>query len=668
MKPLKIVAIVAGALVALLAIGAIFVATQFDAERIKAEAARVVLEKKQRTLKIDGELELAFWPSLGVRIGKLSLSEHKNPQQEFAALEKAHVSVAVMPLLGGRIVADKVEIGGLRATVVKRKDGTLNIDDLLSKDEASEPVRFEVAAIKVTDAALTWRDEKAGSSTSVSGLALDTGRVAVDTGRQAYEVQSVALSARGKLDDDDFDIRFDAPRLALTPEGSGGENLSLTAKLAGKARSVDAKLALSGVSGKAGVLKADRLALDVDAKSGTTAVKATLASPLAAEFDAEKRKLALDKLAGSIDLAHPRLAKPLKLPLAGRAAVDLAKQTAELKLDTGFDETKVALQLDVRRFGPLALGFDLDIDRLDLDRYLPPQKAGAEEGKESGKLDFSALEKLELDGDVKVGSLQIAKVKAADVRLRVKASGGRLELAPHSAQLYGGTVNGSLSLNAKGNAVSLKENLAGINVGPLLKDAADKDLIEGRGNVALDVTTRGDSVAAMKKALAGSASLSLHDGALKGIDLARTFRELKARFSSKQDSEQQAKQTDKTDFSELKASFRIANGVAHNEDLTAKSPFLRLAGNGDIDVGNGRLDYLLKASVVATSGGQGAKDLEHLKGLTVPVRASGPFDKLSYRIEFAGLASEAVKAKVEEKTEAVKQQAKEKLLNGIFGR
>jgi len=668
MKPLKIVAIVVAALLALLAIGAIFVASRFDAERIKAEAARVVMEKKQRTLKIDGELELAFWPSLGVRVGKLSLSEHANPQQEFAAVDKAHVSVAVMPLLRGQIAVDKVEVDGLGAVIVKRRDGTLNIDDLLSKDEASEPVRFEVAAIKVTDAALTWRDEKAGSTTSVSGLSLDTGRVAVDTGRQSYEVHAVALAAHGKLDDDTFDIRLDAPRLALTPEGSGGESLLLTAKLAGKARSVDARLALNGVSGKAGMLKADKLALDVDAKSGTTAVKATLASPLAAAFDADTRKLALDKLAGSVEIAHPRLTKPLKLPLAGRAAADLARQTAALKLDTGFDETKVALQLDVRRLSPLALGFDLDIDRLDLDRYLPPQQAGADEGKEPGKLDFSALEKLDLDGSVTVGSLQIAKVKAADVRLRIKASGGRLEVSPHSAKLYGGTLNGSLSLDANGNAVALKENLAGVNIGPLLKDAADKDLIEGRGNVALDVTTRGDSVAAMKKALAGSASLSLHDGALKGIDLARSFRELKAKFSSKQDAEQQARQTDKTDFSELKASFRIANGVAHNEDLTAKSPFLRLAGNGDIDIGNGRLDYLLKASVVATAGGQGARDLEHLKGLTVPVRASGPFDRLSYRIEFAGLVSEAAKAKVEEKVEAVKEQAKEKLLKGLFGR
>jgi AsmA protein len=360
--------------------------------------------------------------------------------------------------------------------------------------------------------------------------------------------------------------------------------------------------------------------------------------------------------------------KQLKLPLAGRLQADLAKQTADLALTTRFDESNIALRVDVDKFSPLVLGFDVDIDQLNVDKYLPPKKAGAEAKAADGKLDFSALDGLNLHGSVKVGSLQVANVKASNVRLQIKAAGGRLEIAPHSARLYDGTLNGSLALDANGNRLTLKENLAGVNINPLMQDLADKDLIEGRGNVALDVTARGDSVAAMKKALAGTASVALKDGALKGINLAQSFRELKSKFSGKEDAVQQAKQTDKTDFSELTASFRIANGVAHNDDLAMKSPFLRLAGSGDIDVGNGRLDYLAKASVVATAGGQGAKDLEHLKGLTVPVRASGPFDKLAYKIEFGQLATEAVKARVEEKTQEIKQKATDKLLKGIFGR
>lgn len=671
MKILKVVGIVVGVVLALLAAGIAYVASQFDAARLKSELARVVLAEKQRTLKIDGELELSFWPNLGVKLGRLSLSEHAS-LQPFAAMDSARVAVAVMPLLQQRMVVEAVDIRGLVATVVRRQDGTLNIDDLLLKEKsATQPMRLDIAAIKVADAQLTWRDEKAGSSTTVSGLDLDTGKVQVDTGRGHFEAHAVKLAAQGQQGAERFELRLDAPRLLLTPQGAGGDDLTLAVKLSGPQRQVDAKLGFAGLAGQPSMLTVGKFSLQLDARSGATSVKATLDSPLTAEFDAaqKRQRVALAKLAGNAEIAHPQMPmKQVKLPLNGGISADLARQSAQLALTTQFDESKIALSVDVNKFAPLALAFALDIDRLNVDKYLPPKPPGAPAKAADEPLDFSALKGLNLQGSVKVGSLQVAKVKAANVRLQIKAANGRLDIAPHSANLYDGTLDGSLSLDANGNRVALKQNLAGVNINPLMQDAVDKDLVEGHGNLALDVTTHGTSVTAMKKALAGSASVTLKDGALKGINLAQSFRELKAKFSSKQDAVQQAKQTDKTDFSELSASFKIANGVAHNEDLAAKSPFLRLAGRGDIDIGNGRLDYLARASVVATSGGQGAKELDYLKGLTVPVRASGPFEQLAYKIEFGDLASAAVKARVEEKTQELKQKATDKLLRGIFGK
>jgi AsmA protein len=97
-----------------------------------------------------------------------------------------------------------------------------------------------------------------------------------------------------------------------------------------------------------------------------------------------------------------------------------------------------------------------------------------------------------------------------------------------------------------------------------------------------------------------------------------------------------------------------------------KSPFIRLGGAGDIDIGADRMDYLAKASVVNTAGGQGGRELEHLKGLTVPVRVSGPFDKLAYGIDFGGLAAEAAKARVEEEVKSKVGEKAGGVLKGLF--
>jgi AsmA protein len=366
--------------------------------------------------------------------------------------------------------------------------------------------------------------------------------------------------------------------------------------------------------------------------------------------------------------------KSVKLPLAGTLRADALKSTAAGDLETRFDESTVRAKWQLPRFAPLAVVFDVDIDRLDVDRYFPP---GPPQQKAAGgdpPIDFSALKGLDAKGTLRVGWLQVQRVKASNIRLDLRAAGGRLELNPMSASLYQGSMAGSLSLDASGNQVVVRQALSGVSINPLMKDAIDKDLLEGRGNVNLDLATRGNSVSAMKKGLGGSARVALKDGAIKGINLAKTFREAKAVVSSKQETVRQASATDKTDFSEMTASLRLANGVARNSDLLAKSPFLRLTGEGDIDIGNGSMNYLAKASVVGTSAGQEGKELAGLKGVTVPVRVTGPFDKLSYSLDFGALVTDLAKAKLDAKLEEQKQQLQQKAqdklqqqLKGLFG-
>lgn len=619
MKALKYLAIGLGGVVALTAIAIAVAAMNLDSARVKEELARIMLEKTQRTLRIDGDLSLSFWPSIGLKLGRLSLSE-RNSDKPFAALESARVAVQVMPLLQQQIVIDQIELVGLKVTLLRHKDDTLNIADLLAKNAGeskgenkaeetggSRRVQFDIAGIKLANAQLSWRDELSGQDWALSGLNLTTGRLADAT--------------EGKLE------------------------------------------------------------LLLDAKAGETALQGKLESTFSARLST--LTIELPKFSGEVSVANPQMPmKQVKLPISGTLRADLAKQSAEVALNTQFDESKLAAKFNIARFAPLALGLELDIDKLNVDQYLPPKKEIEKEGeKKSGnqdmkaaaeaKLDLSALRNLNLHGAVKIGMLQVARVKVADLRLKLKAAGGQLDIAPHSASLYQGKLSGAFSVNVNGNRILARENLSGIDINPLMKDAVNQDLLEGRGDLAIDIATQGETVPALKRALNGTASLSLKDGAIKGINLAQTFRSAKAKISGRQDAVQAANATDKTDFAELAASFKINNGVANNGDLMVKSPFLRLTGAGDVDLGQGAMNYLAKASLVNTSGGQGAKDLEALQGMTIPVRVSGPFEKLSYKLEFVGLAQETIKAKVAEKQQEIQQKAQGAIkdkLKGLFGK
>lgn len=333
--------------------------------------------------------------------------------------------------------------------------------------------------------------------------------------------------------------------------------------------------------------------------------------------------------------------------------------------------------------------FEASIDKLNLDRYLgapeKPQaasKPAAPEKKESQAakqedtpVDLSALKGINAAGKLQVGELQVHGMKLAEVSAQLKAENGRVAVAPHSAKLYEGEMAGEVHVDANRNQIALKEQLKGVAIGPLLRDFAEQDKLEGKGDIALDVTAAGATVNAMKRSLAGTAKVRLADGAIKGINIAEIIQKGRNLFGSPSAASGQSANDNsrRTDFTELTASFVIKNGVAHNEDLDAKAPLFRLGGKGDINIPAASLDYVAKAAVVATTKGQGGAERDRLAGLTVPVRLSGPFDDLKYDVDFRAMAGQAAKSEVGEKLkdrvgEKLKDEKIRDKLKGLLGR
>jgi AsmA protein len=219
-------------------------------------------------------------------------------------------------------------------------------------------------------------------------------------------------------------------------------------------------------------------------------------------------------------------------------------------------------------------------------------------------------------------------------------------------------VGGTATVDANNNKISIKQNLIGVALGPLLQDYMQKDLVEGKGNVLINVATEGNLPSALRKALNGTAKVELKNGALKGIDLDEVLRNPKELLAKKDDADRGADQSKKTSFTELAASFDIKSGVAHNEDLVARTQTLKLTGAGNIDIGESAVDYLAKATLMGSKGGES-------KSGTLPVRISGPFDALKFKLELSAFATEAVKQEVEKKKEEVKEKVKQQATDKV---
>ena len=544
-KPVKYIWLALGGLVALAVAVVLVFALTFDPNRYKDNIERMAMERTGRTLRLQGELKLVLFPSLGAGVGGVTLSE-RGSNREFVALQSAHAAVKLMPLLHGQVIVDAVRLSGLKAQVVKNKDGTYNFSDLLEGGEAkpaakpapekkgkSAPVKFDIAGITVDRASILYRDMSSGQEISLTDVKLHTGRIAENV------QDKIELAAA---------VKRNQPLL-------------------------EAKVALNATYS----LKPDAIGLDFTAK---------------------------------------------------------------------LDDSNVKGKLSMARAAQPSYSFDLTIDRINLDRYLavsekkkpaagkqePPKK---EEAAQDAPVDLSGLKGLNAKGQLQVGALQVQGLKLSNLKAQLKAADGRAEISPHSASLYEGELSGALSLDGNANRIALKETFSNVSIGPLLRDLAQQDRLEGKGNVALDVAAAGATAGALKRSLSGAANVRLRDGAIKGIDIAGLLR--KARAAAGRQSGQAADGKERTDFSELSASFSIKNGVAHNEDLDVKSPLLRIGGSGDIDIGRSAISYVVKASVVGTT------------SLTVPVKLAGPLDAMKYEVDYRAVAGDLAKSKIGDK-------------------
>jgi AsmA protein len=542
-------------IVIVVAIGA-YVAATFDPNQYKGQIVQAVKDKTKRTLKLDGDIKLSLFPSIGAKLGKSSLSEYAS-EKEFAALEDLRVSLKLMPLLSKEVVIDAIEIRNLRATVVRGKDGKLSIDDLTggdktkpeAKSEAS-PVKIDIDHVTLENAAVTYVDQGAGTKYALSKLNLKTGRIAkgvpakidlvvtaqsdkpklnldialkttltFDLDKQHYVLEGLDFNAKGtaagiinlvasaKGDVDakpatkelvvsklavaatgkpegsgDLNVKFDAPKLNVTKDKVTGDKIALDATMTENKSKTSVKLDIPGIDGTAKAFTAAMMTLNIEMQKEGSTIKAKVTSPLTGSVDAEKIELA--KLTATVNVNDPKLPKnPLDATITGSALVDLAKENANFVFATKFDDSNISGKAGLTKFTPPFYTFDVNIDQLDADRYLP--KTDPKQKQPEQPLDLAALKGLNANGSIKIGTLKVANVKAANVRVEVKAANGRVDVSPIAANLYQGSLAGALSVQSAGTPViGIKQNLTGINVGPLLKDAANFDSLEGKGNLS----------------------------------------------------------------------------------------------------------------------------------------------------------------------------------------
>jgi AsmA protein len=658
---LKWGAIIVGCL-AVVIIAALLIIPMFvDVQKYKPVLESKVAETTGRPFSVGDDLKLSLFPWAGISFSNLKLGNTGGfSEKEFVSVKSFEVRVKLLPLIRKEVEIKRFVLDEPQIVLVKNKNGRGNWE---------QPKQPKASAAKkpATGSSPTGMGQLPISALTVGNFSIKNGSAlwidhATDTRKEVKNInlilKDVSLERPVQVN---FSAELDNKPLSLEgtvgPVGSGMKNGVVPLDLSLKALKQLAMTLKGNIENPAATPGVD---LDITVE---TFSPRELVAALGQPFPVETTD---PKALSSVDLkAHIKAD-------ANRATITSGVMN--------LDQSQLDFSATAAQFSRPDLKFDLKLDQINLDRYLPPksdrppaEKPGSRAGAKKEKTDYAPLRRVILDGLIRIGQLTVSKANIQDVYLKIKAKDGIFNLDPMKLNMYKGNADGKALLNVAQDfpQSSLNLKINNVQAEPLLKDMLEKEILQGSANADINLSMSGDEPERIKQTLNGKGYLKFNDGAIVGIDLAAMVRNVGSAFGlAKKGGERP-----KTDFTELDIPYSITNGAVNTPQSNLKSPFIRVVATGTADLVKETLDFRVEPKAVASIKGQGASD--QLKGIMVPVVVSGTFASPKFRPDLSAAAKQKIEKQIFESKEAQKLLEKEEVkpfektakdaLKGILG-
>ena len=686
--------IVVVCVVAVIAAG-VLILLLVDPNDYKDEIASVVKDKTGRDLVIEGKIGLSVFPWLGLELGPTQLSNARGFGKEpFAKISNATIRVKLLPLLKQRVEMDKLIIEGLELNLVRNKAGRTNWQGLAKPSSVSaKPPKAKVkksaapglaglalGGVRVSDARIQWIDQKKNERYSVENLNLTIGSIRSERpfdlklgfdlkGMKDMEGQ-VSFASAISLDSAVQRIRLDKTDLKVQIKGKGLPPKGIEARLRSTVflDLVKQTLDLSTINLRA-------LGMELEGRiNGRSILNAPKITGLlkVGQFSPRELLEALGQEDPSTSDSSALTKASLELSL--KATSNSIKVE---KLEGRLDSTAINGALGITGFSQPAIRFKLVLDTIDLDRYLPPSNKKQERKsttkavaikKDTAGLPALALGALNLKGSLRIGKMKAQNLTVRDIRVRVNARNGNLEIKPVTAKLYNGSFGGKIRLLAPGSKprLSMDQKLSDVQVGPLLKDLLGAERVSGGTNLRANITAMGLTGESIRKTMSGDVSFVLTDGAFHGINITHEVCKAWAVFKRKPAPSDDVE--NKTIFTKFTGTARITKGLIRNEDLHLISSVMQSTGSGTVNLVNERINYLIKTVFEKPIQCPNGETIKKLRKVILPIRIKGKLSKPKYRLDLNAVLTEKLKSKVEKKIKKkLGKDIFEKIQKGLEG-
>jgi AsmA protein len=399
---LKWVSLGLGTIVALAVIGVLVIVWFVDPNSFKSNIESAVRDATGRELTLVGDIELGFFPWLALRTGE---GRFANPpgfgSDPMVTWKRAQLGARLMPLLRGKLVADRVVLHGADLRLVRLANGSANWQGMgggKPPDPAAPPMELNIDGVRIEDSRVSFVDQTASRRVEITSLNLTTDEIAPGEPLTDTEVSGV-------LHMDGF-VAAGVPFRVEVPSASAPRDFAAV-------QVEEFAFAFGDLTAKGRV-------------AGTLGEQPRLAGAI------ESNAFDLRALLTSVGIDAPKT--------SDAAALGRLQFSGSWKLDAGalavepfsltLDDTKLS-GFFRRGAGESAVGeFALIGDRLDIARYIPPPDPASE----PFVLPTAALKALRFRGNLELeqATLNDIAMKGVVLRLLLDEQGLRSTAAPES--------------------------------------------------------------------------------------------------------------------------------------------------------------------------------------------------------------------------------------------
>lgn len=686
---------IAAVLIAILALVVFVNPNQFKPLIIEQAKAQTGFD-----LIIEGDISWSFFPHLGFAIGKTQVlnSAQGFKQAQVVKFDEAALDISVLPLLEKRLNIGNVTLNGADIFIQKLKDGRSNLDVVKQSVEenasqpkaettkestqkatnpASEsPWHVSLEGITVNNAKLVMLDQANDSNLALSDVNFSLSQFSFDewskaefniTGKQNAQSFSAAGKTEFKLSQDlsdyqlrgtDIEAQFKDPTMDIK-----------------KAQFTLESFQFNSVS---------KMALSINGVVSGMNIDINQSASIMLDKEMTQVKVQNMMVNGKVDGKTLPLS-PIAIDMNSDIRFDLTKKYLNVTLkklgvnELTFDgSAQVSLEPSIPK-----IVFDLHSPEINVDALLKQMEKPVSSSTKSentakastpkttsnttssqSEPDLSATRTLDVTGKVAIDKFTASNAKMQNVQTQFKVNRGVIELQKFAANLYNGSVNANAKIDARKEVATytLHKEVKGVQIQPLLKDVADMDFVSGTGNISADLTGKSLIVDKAKQNLAGVVKINFADGSFYGVNVAHEIRSVQALFKGKKAEETKVK---KTDFSAVTATLKLSKGVMTTDNLSAQSPLLRILGSGKANYVNETVDFLVKTSVVGTLKGQGGKDTDELKDITLPITIKGTWAEPKIRPDLNAALDDQTKQKAKAEIDRAKEKAQKEVDRGL---